>query len=51
MPLENYPLMRSRGVEEVREALARVYARPALTPARGVTALDAVLNRCPVNNA
>lgn len=42
--------MRTRSIEEVRETLARIYARPVLTPAPGVTALDARMNYCPMNN-
>jgi AraC-binding-like domain len=45
-PLDNFPLIRSRDIEEVREALARVYARPALVPAPGVERLNATYNNC-----
>ena len=45
-PLDNFPLVRSRDIEEVREALARVYARPDLVPARGVGSLNATINNC-----
>jgi len=45
-PLDNFPLVRSRDIEEVREAIARIYAKPALVPAPGVKALDATINNC-----
>ncbi|HVZ54949.1 MAG TPA: AraC family transcriptional regulator [Pseudolabrys sp.] len=45
-PLDNFPLVRSRHVDEVREALARVYARPTLTIANGYKTIDAVMNDC-----
>ena len=49
-PLENFPLVRSRNIEEVRAALARVYAKPVLTPVRGVGGFDATLNNCRVGH-
>jgi len=45
-PLDNFPFVRSRSVEEVREAMARVYAKPLLVPVRGIAELDATINRC-----
>jgi hypothetical protein len=42
--------MRTRSIEEVRETLARVYAKPILTPTRGAKALDATMNYCPMND-
>lgn len=42
--------MRTRSIEEVRETLARIYAKPVLTPARGAKALDATMNYCPMND-
>jgi AraC-binding-like domain len=42
-PLDNFSLVRSRDVEEVCDALARVYVRPALAPRPGV---DATVNVC-----
>jgi len=42
--------MRTNSIEEVRETLARIYAKPVLTPVPGVALLDAALNYCPVNN-
>jgi AraC-binding-like domain len=45
-PLDNFPLVRSSDVEEVREAFARVYAKPALVPPRRVERVDTTLNNC-----
>jgi AraC-like protein len=49
-PLDNFPLVRSRDIEEVREAIARIYTKPALVPARGVKALNATVNNCRLHN-
>lgn len=45
-PLDSFPLIRSRDIEEVCEALGRIYARPALVSARGVAGVDAAVNNC-----
>ena len=45
-PLENFSLVRSRNVEEVRDALARVYARPVLVPRNGIESFSATVNVC-----
>ena len=45
-PLDNFPLLRSADVEEVREALARVYAGPALISTQRTGSLNAVINNC-----
>jgi AraC-binding-like domain len=45
-PLDNFSLVRSRNVEEVRDALARVYARPALVPRKGIEDFSATVNVC-----
>jgi len=45
-PLDNFPLVRSRDIEEVCDAIGRIYARPALSPARKVVAVDASVNNC-----
>lgn len=45
-PLDNFPLVRSRNIEEVREAVARVYAKPALVPKADVETFNAALNNC-----
>lgn len=45
-PLRNWPLLRSRDIEEVREAIGRAYVKPRLKSAHGVAGLDATLNGC-----
>jgi AraC-binding-like domain len=45
-PLDNFCLVRSRNVEEVRDALARVYAKPALMPQNGIESFSATVNVC-----
>ncbi len=45
-PLQNFSLVRSRNVEEVRDALARVYARPFLAPRDGAENFSAIINVC-----
>jgi hypothetical protein len=45
-PLDNFPLVRSRNVDEVREALTRVYARPTLKIADSYKTINAVMNDC-----
>jgi AraC-binding-like domain len=45
-PLDNFPFLRSRDVEEVRDALGRVYAKPALMPARNLDGFNAIINVC-----
>lgn len=47
-PLGNFPLIRSRNVEEVREAIGRIYSKPALMPMRGTRTLNAAVNNCPL---
>jgi hypothetical protein len=53
-PLDNFPVIRSRNVEEVRDAVARVYAKPDLIPdltaARGVRRIEATFNNCRLQN-
>jgi len=49
-PLDSFPFVRSRDVEEAREALASVYVRPVLTPARGAEGFDARINVCPLKS-
>ena len=48
-PLDNFPLVRTADCDEVRAALARVYAEPTLQLARGTERLDARLNECPLH--
>ena len=43
-PLDNYPLMRTRSIEKVRDSYAQIYARPAITPGNGVKAFSAAVN-------
>lgn len=50
-PLDNFPLVRSCSLEEVREALARLCAKPVVMSTGGVDAVDAIMNYCPVNSA
>lgn len=47
-PLDNFPLVRTVECDEVRAALARVYAEPTLRLAPGTERLDAELNECPL---
>ncbi len=42
--------MRTRSIEEVRETLARIYARPVLTPTHGARVLDATMNYCAMSD-
>jgi hypothetical protein len=44
-PLDSFPFVRTRKIEEARNALARVYAEPVLIPERGVKALNVSMNR------
>ena len=43
-PLHNFPLVRSRDVEEVRSCIARFYSKPVLVPARCAESFDATIN-------
>lgn len=45
-PLDNFPLIRSRNLEEVGEAIARVYAKPNFLVERGIEADDTFFNNC-----
>jgi hypothetical protein len=49
-PLENFALVRSRDVEEVRHCLARIYAKPVLVPACRVEGFNAAINACELGN-
>ena len=42
--------MRTRSIEEVRDTLARIYARPVLTPTHGARVLDATMNYCAMSD-
>jgi len=45
-PLDNFLIIRSHNVEEVCEAIGRVYARPMVATASAATAINATLNNC-----
>lgn len=45
-PLDNFPLIRSRDIEEVCDAIGRIYTRPAFVPLRGATNVNATVNNC-----
>jgi len=49
-PLNNFPLIRSRDIEETRSCVARIYAKPLLVPARGAEDFDATINGCQFRN-
>jgi hypothetical protein len=49
-PLDNFPFVRSRTIEEVRAALATIYTRPVLIPARDVEGFQATINICELHN-
>ena len=43
-PLDRFPLVRTTSIEDVREALARIYAKPIFEPEKRVRALEASVN-------
>lgn len=45
-PLDNFPLLRSRRVEEVSSGLARVYDKRVLVPAPHPEGFNAIVNAC-----
>jgi hypothetical protein len=45
-PLDNFPLLRSANAKEVRDAFARIYAKPALVTTPRADGLNAVMNNC-----
>ena len=49
-PLDNFPLLRSKDVEEVRDCLERVYGKRVLIPQRGVEGFNAIINACHLRN-
>jgi AraC-like protein len=49
-PLDNFCLVRSRNVEEVRDALARVYVKPVLVPRNGIEGFSATVSVCPLKD-
>lgn len=50
-PLDNFPLIRSRRVEELQDAFARVYAKPVVVPIGKGERLDTVFNNCRLQGA
>lgn len=49
-PLDNFPLIRSRKVEELQEAFARVYAKPVVQPTQTIASSDVIINNCPLRH-
>ena len=45
-PLDNFPIIRTRKIEEMQNALAQIYAKPNLKLARPTKALNASINEC-----
>ena len=46
MPLSNYLVTRTRSIDEMRNALAQVYAKPTLEPAGTAREINAIVNHC-----
>jgi AraC-binding-like domain len=44
--LDNFPLLRSKDVEEVRDCLERIYGKQVLIPQRRIEGLNAIFNAC-----
>jgi hypothetical protein len=49
-PLDNFPLLRSRDVDEVRACIEREYGRAALIPVYQAETFDATINGCQLQN-
>lgn len=49
-PLDNFPLIRSCDVEEVRSTLALIYTKPTFQPQRHVEDFNAIINACQLHN-
>jgi AraC-like protein len=49
-PLDNFPLLRSKDVEEVRDCVARVYGKRVLIPQRHIEGFNAIINACHLRN-
>jgi AraC-binding-like domain len=49
-PLDNFPLLRSRDVDEVRAFIKREYGHGALVPVRRGESFDAIINGCQLQN-
>jgi hypothetical protein len=45
-PLDNFPLVRSRDVEEARAWISRMYAAPVLIPTGSIAEFNAIINAC-----
>jgi len=45
-PLDNFPLLRSKDVEEARDCLARIYGKRVLIPQHDVEGFNAIINAC-----
>jgi hypothetical protein len=45
-PLDNFPLLRSNDIEEVRDCLERVYRKRVLIPHHDVEGFNAIINVC-----
>jgi AraC-binding-like domain len=45
-PLDNFPLLRSKDVEDVRDCVERVYGRRVLIPQHAVEGFNAIINEC-----
>lgn len=50
-PLRNFPLLRSRDIEEAADAIGRIFIRPVLEPMDGLDGFNAVINNCQFPNA
>ena len=50
MPLSNFQVTRTRSIEEIRDALAHVYIKPALQPVGATKTLDAMISHCRLND-
>jgi hypothetical protein len=49
-PLNNYPYIRTRKVEELQEAIEQVYAKPTIKPLQSPQTLNATINWCQFRN-
>jgi hypothetical protein len=49
-PLDRFPVIRTRSIDEMRAALARIYAKPVLIPKGRVRTIDAVANSRPLRH-
>lgn len=49
-PLDNFPLLRSRNIEEVCEVIARVYVKPRSVAAPSIEVLNTTFNNCQLRN-